>query len=81
MKEKYEIKVTSKGQLTLPKPLREELALGKGSKVVVELEKDVLTLKPRKGSIIDKLVGLGTSRKSAAELHEEFAKRVERALG
>lgn len=78
MKEKYEVKVTSKGQLTLPKALRERLAIGKGSKVVLELRKQEVTLKPKKVSIVDSLVGLGKTKKSSLELHKEFLKEWER---
>lgn len=80
MREKYEVKITSKGQLTLPKALRERLAIGRGSKVVLELRKDEVALKPRKVGIVDKLVGLGKTKKSGLELHEEFVKEVERRL-
>lgn len=78
MKEKYEVKVTSKGQLTLPKALREKLAIGKGSKVVLELRKEEVALKLRRRSIIDSLVGLGKTKKSSLELHKEFLKEWER---
>lgn len=78
MKEKYEVKVTSKGQLTLPKALRKKLAIGKGSKVVLELKKQEVVLKPRRMSIIDNLVGLGKSKKSSLEMHKEFLKEWER---
>jgi len=78
MKEKYEVKVTSKGQLTLPKALREKLAIGKGSKVVLELRKEEVVLRLRRKSIIDSLVGLGKTKKSSLELHKEFIKEWER---
>ncbi|MEM3713220.1 MAG: AbrB/MazE/SpoVT family DNA-binding domain-containing protein [Thermoproteota archaeon] len=78
MKEKYEVKVTSKGQLTLPKALREKLAIGKGSKVVLELRREEVALKLRRRSIIDSLVGLGKTKKSSLELHKEFIKEWER---
>ena len=80
MKEKYEVKITSKGQLTLPKSLREKLAVGKGSKVILEIRKEEVTLKPRRMNIMDKLVGLGKTRKNSLELHKEFAKEIERRL-
>jgi AbrB family looped-hinge helix DNA binding protein len=80
MREKYEVKITTKGQLTLPKTLRERLMVGKGSKVILELRKGEVAMKPIKGSIIDKLVGLGKTKKSSLELHKEFVKEVERRL-
>lgn len=80
MREKYEVKITSKGQLTLPKTLREKLAVGRGSKIILELRKEEVALKPRRVSIVDKLVGLGKTKKSSSELHEEFIKEVEKGI-
>ncbi|MBS7645257.1 MAG: AbrB/MazE/SpoVT family DNA-binding domain-containing protein [Candidatus Bathyarchaeia archaeon] len=78
MKEKYEVKVTSKGQLTLPKTLREKLRIGKGSKVILELREREVVLKLEGTSIIDRLVGLGKTSKSSLELHREFLKEWEK---
>ncbi len=80
MRERYEVKITSKGQLTLPKNLREKLAISKGSKVILELRNEEVALKPRRGSIVDRLVGLGKTKRTSLELHKEFAKEVERRL-
>lgn len=44
-------KLTSKGQLTLPKSVREKLSLDKGSYIAIYLEKDQIVMKkvnPRK---------------------------------
>lgn len=44
-------KLTSKGQLTLPKSVRDELNLAKGSYIAIYLEKDQMVMKkvnPRK---------------------------------
>lgn len=62
MREKYEIKITSKGQLTLPKELREKLAISKGSELILELKKGEIALKPRRISIMNKLVGRGRTK-------------------
>ncbi len=78
---KYEVKITSKGQLTLPKTLRERLAIGKGSKVILEVRDKEVAMKPRKASIVDKLVGLGKTKKSSLETHKEFVRHVEKRLG
>jgi AbrB family looped-hinge helix DNA binding protein len=80
MRERYEVKITSKGQLTLPKTLREKLMVGKGSKVILELRKNEVAMKPRKVSIVDRLVGLGKTKKSSLKLHKEFVKEVEKRL-
>lgn len=44
-------KMTSKGQLTLPKSVRDQLNLDKGSHIAIYLEKDLIVMKkvnPRK---------------------------------
>ncbi len=40
--------LTSKGQLTLPKKVREELGLKPGDELLVEVENDRITLVPRR---------------------------------
>ena len=62
----------------MPKALRERFAIGRGSKVVLELREEEVVLKPRKVSIVDKLVGLGKAEKSSLELHKEFLKEWEK---
>ncbi len=77
MKDRYEVKITSKGQLTLPKRLREKLSVGKGSRVVLETREKELVLKPVRVSVVDRLAGIGKTDKSSRKLHEEFVKEVE----
>jgi AbrB family looped-hinge helix DNA binding protein len=44
-------RVTSKGQLTIPKPIRERLGIDEGTTVTFELDADgTVTLTPRKDS-------------------------------
>jgi hypothetical protein len=54
--------------------------VGKGSKVILELRKNEVAMKPRKVSIVDRLVGLGKTKKSSLKLHKEFVKEVEKRL-
>lgn len=81
VKERYEVKVTSKGQITLPKHLREKLAIGKESRVVLEIREGEVAMKPRRTSIIDRLIGIAKTKKASLELHDEFTREVERKLG
>lgn len=45
--------ITSKGQMTLPKAIRESLALKPSDKVVVVMEGDHAVLFPLRGTILD----------------------------
>lgn len=43
--------LTSKGQITLPKPLREAFGLSAGSRVTFEITGDLATLRPAASSV------------------------------
>ncbi len=45
--------LTSKGQITIPKEVREVLKLKPADKVVITIEKDHAVLKPVHGNILD----------------------------
>jgi len=47
--------VTSKGQITIPKPIREQLGLESGSEVTLVLQGEELTLRPKSGDSLDQL--------------------------
>jgi AbrB family looped-hinge helix DNA binding protein len=81
VKERFEVKVTSKGQITLPKHLREKLAISKESRVILEIRKGEVAMKPKRTSIVDRLVGIAKTKKTSIELHEQFTREVERKLG
>jgi AbrB family looped-hinge helix DNA binding protein len=80
------ISVTSEGQLTLPEKIRKELKIGKGSKLVVTMEKKYILLKPM--ATLSELYGIDREiwkgrdvKKEVLELREEwdrgFRERVE----
>ena len=80
------VSVTSGGQLTLPEKVRKELNIGKGSKLVVTMEKKYILLKPMTSLSelygIDKEIWKGRDmKKEILELREEwdrgFRERVE----
>lgn len=48
----YIVRLTSKGQLTLPSSIRRKLGIGKGSRLFVVLDKDELRLKKIEGGNI-----------------------------
>jgi AbrB family looped-hinge helix DNA binding protein len=43
----FEVKITSKGQMVIPKPLREKYNLMEGSRVKIIATRDGLLIKPR----------------------------------
>lgn len=63
--------MTSKGQITIPKEIREALGLKPSDRVIVTIEKGCALLKPLHGNILD----LGGSVKvSAKEKKADFRK-------
>ncbi len=78
-------KVSSKGQITIPKEIRDELNLGSGDKVLVELDTQGVFIKPLvKPSEGMKGIGKRTKKKlgnlRAVELVEKMRKEDEEEL-
>lgn len=74
--------LTSKGQLTVPKDVRERLGLKRGDRVVFEFEGDSVRLKVEKRSSLDELRGsLPASRKYPGKDAERQAAREHAAKG
>lgn len=80
------VSVTAEGQLTLPEKIRKKLNIGKGSKLVVTIDKRYILLKPMAALSelygIDKEIWKGKDiKKEISELREEwdrgFRERVE----
>jgi antitoxin PrlF len=75
----YETTVTSKGQITLPKEIRDRLGVREGEKLCIETEDGKVVLK-RKSEGIDALVGIlhrpGMRARTLEELDEGIAKAV-----
>jgi len=55
--------ITSKGQITIPKKIRDALNLAEHDKVTITLEEDMVVIKPIKGNILD----IGASDKISAK--------------
>jgi AbrB family looped-hinge helix DNA binding protein len=49
MSKTEEVALLPKGQLVMPKPLREELGLHEGSRMLVKKQDDVILLIPKRG--------------------------------
>lgn len=69
-----------KGQVVIPKALREALGLRPGDKLVVSLEGEAIILKPLKGDLADKLYGRYRELDLLSDLEEEHLKEVQREL-
>ncbi|MBE9592226.1 MAG: AbrB/MazE/SpoVT family DNA-binding domain-containing protein [Proteobacteria bacterium] len=73
------INVTSEGRLTLPEKIRNVLNIGKGSKLIVTMEKKYILLKPM--TSLSELYGIDREiwkrrdvKKDVLELREEWDK-------
>ena len=68
------MRVTEKGQVTIPKDLREACGIGTGTEVVFELSGDVIVLRkviggpPRGRQLADRLRGRGDVRMTTDEI-------------
>lgn len=68
-------KVSSKGQITLPKPIRDALGLRPGEEVVFELRNGEVVIRPRRRVPLEELVGrLRSSRRFPGEGAEREAR-------
>jgi AbrB family looped-hinge helix DNA binding protein len=70
--------LSTKGQLIIPKRIREALGLRPGAKFVVELEGDMVILRPVKGDIARRLYGKYRELDLLEELKEEHLREIER---
>ncbi len=64
--------ITSKGQMTIPKDIRDALHLSQNDKVAIYLEEGVAVIKPIRGDILD----IGASVKIPAKEQNIDFKRV-----
>lgn len=65
-------KMTSKGQITIPKEVREALGLQQGSSVFILLQNGQATLRPRTGRAVDLAGILGKPPQGAGLKIEDF---------
>ena len=70
--------LSTKGQIIIPKRIREALRLRPGAKFVIELEGDRLILRPVKGDIAQRLYGKYGDLDLLQDLEEEHLGEVER---
>ena len=69
-------KISSKGQIVIPKELREKLKIRPGTFLNVRVEKDDIVLSPMKMTPIEKLYGKFAGEKILDELEKEHANEI-----
>jgi AbrB family looped-hinge helix DNA binding protein len=78
--EPFIVKISSKGQLTLPAEVRKKMGLLKGSKLYLVLDDDEIRIKAFKGKLpvlnekssIHKLIGSFSGPKDLSERHDQY---------
>jgi AbrB family looped-hinge helix DNA binding protein len=68
--------ITKKGQVTIPKPFRDDLQIKEGDSLAFELKGDMLILKKMKRKSILSLGGIAKGRKAGTGDEREFTKKV-----
>jgi AbrB family looped-hinge helix DNA binding protein len=77
MSKTEEITVSSKGQLVIPKPMREELGIRTGSKVLIRQHDNSILILPKPKDPLEAMIALGRRLKLGdmrKELQEERRK-------
>ncbi len=75
-------KMTSKGQITIPKELREKLVLNEGDQLKIIIENDEVTIEPIKKKLLSQAIGRITSveaidfEKMREVAHREASKHI-----
>lgn len=68
--------ITKKGQVTLPKPLREKIGLKEGDQVIFELGEDGVKIKKIERRSLIKLGGIAKGRAIGSGDERNFTKKV-----
>jgi AbrB family looped-hinge helix DNA binding protein len=72
--------VTSKGQTTIPKEVRDQLGIGEGSRIEWRVEKGKATMVPRKRRLADMFGMLGKPPKGGGKSLREIDQEVREAV-
>lgn len=73
-------KMTSKGQLTIPKEVRDELNLAAGTRLYITVRDGELVARPKNRSIADLVGMLGAPTEGAGATLEDFDDAIGQAL-
>ncbi|MGQ9486064.1 MAG: AbrB/MazE/SpoVT family DNA-binding domain-containing protein [Desulfosoma sp.] len=72
------VKLSSKGQIVIPKEVRERLNISSGTFFTIRLEKDDIVLTPVKTTPVDRLYGKFAEQSILDELEKEHAEEIAR---
>ena len=72
------VRLSSKGQLVIPKSVRQELGLEPGDQLHMEVEDDRLVLEPVVHSAIDRLYARYSGHDLLADLEREHREEIDR---
>lgn len=67
--------ITTKGQVTIPKPFREKLHIKEGDNLIFEIKSNMLILKKKERKSILNLGGIAKGRKIGVGNEREFTKK------
>ncbi|HUX76056.1 MAG TPA: AbrB/MazE/SpoVT family DNA-binding domain-containing protein [Anaerolineae bacterium] len=70
------VKLSSKGQLVIPKPIREALGLRRGTRFHVQVDRGRIILEPQTASPADALYGKYADADFLTELEEEHQQEI-----
>ena len=70
------VKLSSKGQLVIPKPIREALGLRRGTRFHVQVDQGKIILEPQTASPADALYGKYADADFLTELEEEHQQEI-----
>ena len=71
-------RISSKGQLIIPKPIREKLNIEPGTYLTIQIDKQDIILRPMKETPLDRLSNRFDGEKILDELEREHAKELDR---
>lgn len=73
--------LSTKGQIIIPKRIREALGLRPGARIIVELEGNKVILRPVRGDIAQRLFGRYSNLNLLNDLQEEHLREIKRERG
>ena len=75
------VRLTSKGQLTIPKDVRDKLHMESGTECYVTERDGEVIVMPRSGKLVDLIGFLGDPPRGTGSTLEEIAEAVSKAVG
>ena len=73
MSKTEEVTLSSKGQLVIPKPMREQLGIHEGSKLIMRQQEKSILILPKPKDLLEAMIELGR-RLKLGDMKEEIKK-------